>query len=713
MSSTISESTVAQRVRTWREWSRLEVISQPWLWVAVLTLVGLVLRRYHLGAESLWFDEADLVRRARQPVSSLLEAFTEAGENGPLYTLMLHYWLSAIDALPPLASTLHRLFGPNDEALVRAISALFGAAAIPLMYRLAKRVAGVGAGMLAASLLAVNPFHIWHSQDAKMYTLLVLMTILTSVLYIEALECNTPRLWLGYVIATWIMLTVHSLSGLVLLAQLTATPFLEIRNQKSEISPIRNTRRWLRWAWAMLLIFIPLFPIAWLRLAALVTGTADVGGWYTPTGLGDILTTIFVTFAVNRAGQPWEILGAAAMAGLALLGVVAIWRKGSGVRDQESEGGEPHAIRITHYALRTWPLVLSLWLVPILVFWLITLRLPLFQPRYLIMALPPYLLIVAIGLLTLRRVHIIVGVVGAVLLALPTYAALAGVNYSDQVQKEDWRGALAHVQEHLRLRDVIVVFPGYMVTAVNYYYKPGGVGQVPQVDVKTVPSLRTEGYTPAQLEADLRAIVQCRERAWLITSPPRQQQEDPLGRVQEWFQYNWHTFDTQVFNGVTVYGVSFNGQPECWYPEPVTSQRAEFENGLEFLGYTYELRNEETANNQPDASYFPLTMYWRNHEMLPTDYLVRIRIADPTGKVVVDEALGPLNGYWPTSAWPPNTTVIDYRDVRLPGGLAPGGYRVSVQVHPKDKPGEPLTLVDGGAEIFFEDALTVVEWKPQ
>jgi 4-amino-4-deoxy-L-arabinose transferase-like glycosyltransferase len=707
VSSTISESTVSQRVRTWREWSRLEVISQPWLWVAALTVVGLLLRRYHLGAESLWFDEADLVRRARQPVSSLLEAFTEAGENGPLYTLMLHYWLSAIDALPPLASILHRLFGPNDEALVRALSALFGAAAIPPMYWLAQRVAGVGAGVLATILLTVNPFHIWHSQDAKMYTLLVLMTLLTSVLYIDALERNSPRLWLGYVVATWIMLTVHSLSGLVLLAQLAATPFLENRNQKSEIRAIRNTNRWLRWAWAMLLIFIPLFPIAWLRLAALVTGTADVGGWYTPTGLGDILTTIFITFAVNRAGQPWEILGAAAMAGFALIGVVAFWR-GRTTPDEQSKIQTPNS-KIGS----TWPLVLSLWLVPILVFWLITLRLPLFQPRYLIMALPPYLLIVAIGLLTLRRVHIIVGVVGAVLLALPTYVALAGVNYSDQVQKEDWRGALSHVQEHLRLRDVIVVFPGYMVTAVNYYYKPGGVGQVPQVDVKTIPSLRTEGYTPAQLEADLRAIVQCRERAWFITSPPRQQQEDPLGRVREWFQYNWHTFDTQVFNGVTVYGIAFNGQPECWYPEPVTSQRAEFENGLEFLGYTYELRNEETANNQPDASYFPLTMYWRNHEMLPTDYLVRIRIADPTGKVVVDEALGPLNGYWPTSAWPPNTTVIDYRDVRLPGGLAPGDYRVSVQVHPVDKPGEPLKLTDGGSEIVFKEVLPVVEWKPQ
>ena len=69
----------------------------------------------------------------------------------------------------------------------------------------------------------------------------------------------------------------------------------------------------------MLLILGPIFPIAWLRLAALVVGT-DVGGWYAPTGLADILATIFVKFAVNQAGPPWEMIGAICMGVLALVG---------------------------------------------------------------------------------------------------------------------------------------------------------------------------------------------------------------------------------------------------------------------------------------------------------------------------------------------------------------------------------------------------------
>ena len=311
----------------------------------------------------------------------------------------------------------------------------------------------------------------------------------------------------------------------------------------------------------------------------------------------------------------------------------------------------------------------------------------------------------------LKRLHPAAMVLGALALALPTGVALASVNYSNQVQKEDWRGAMAYVQDHLRGRDVIVVFPGYMITAVDYYYKPGGPGAVPQVDIKTIPSLKTEGFGETQLNAMLRDIVTCHERAWLITSPPRQEQEDPNNLVQQWFQYNWHTFDTRVFNGVTVYGIAFNGMPNCWYPGPDHKERHTFENGLEFLGYIYELRRDN--GEQPDASYLPLTMYWRdNAPAMQEKYVVRLRIKDPAGKVVVDEALGPLNSYWPTSEWPPGVQVIDYRDLRLPGGLAPGDYHLSLQLYPEGHPDQPLKLKEGGTELDFKDSVRVVPWKP-
>ncbi|MFL5733778.1 MAG: glycosyltransferase family 39 protein [Chloroflexia bacterium] len=713
MSAQTSTRALGARYAVAATW--FSVIARPWVWVAGLTLVAFALRRYHLGAESLWFDETDLVQRAQQPLSTLAQGFTEAGENGPLYTVMLHFWLGAINAVPLVAKLGHLTFGHNEEALVRGISAVAGAAAIPLMYALARRVGGVALGVLSAALLTFNPFHIWYSQDAKMYSLLVLLALASSLLYLKAFDTNSARLWLAYVLVTWVMLTVHSMAGLVFLAQLAATPFIaqgakratqsedsqppvgthplgssgpsDAPNPKSKIQNPKS--RWVRWTWAVLLVVTPIFPILWLRAAALFAGT-DVGGWYTPTGLGDILSTIFVTFAVNRADAPWEAISAITLCLLAVVGVGSWF--------------------VTTSRPKSKILILSLWLVPILVFWLVTLRLPLFQPRYLIMALPPYLIMASAGLLALRRLSVPLVAVATLLLAAPTAFALAGVNYSAQMQKEDWRGAVSYVQDHLRLRDVIVVYPGYMRTALDYYYRPGGPGQVPTVPVETVPSLLTQGFGDAELNDTLRRVVSCHERVWLITSPPRQQQEDPTNKVQQWFQYNWLTFDTREFNGVTVYGISFNGQPNCWFPNPDHFEPQSLEHGLDFLGYIYELRGKD--GTQPDASYFPLTLYWRNHEKLTTDYDVRVTIKDPTGKAVVDQTLGPLSSYWPTSKWDPNIEVIDYRDLRLPGGLAPGNYTVSLQVFPRGHPDQPLKVQGGGTEITFKDPLHVVPWKP-
>ncbi|MDQ6695208.1 MAG: hypothetical protein M3014_12440, partial [Chloroflexota bacterium] len=321
-----------------------------------------------------------------------------------------------------------------------------------------------------------------------------------------------------------------------------------------------------------------------------------------------------------------------------------------------------------------------------------------------------YLILASAGLLQLGRLHCVAMVAAVGGLSVITFVALTGVNYSSQVQKEDWRGAMSYLQDHTRLRDAIVVFPGYLVTAVNTYYKPGGSGQVPNVPIETVPSLSTAHFGQRELESTLRETINCHERIWLVTSPPRQAQEDPENRVQQWFQYNWNTFDTRVFNGVSLYGISFNSQVNCWFPPPDYPEVHTYTNGLIFQGYIYELRHDATS--QMDASYFPLTMYWHNNNKLDADYMVRVRIKSPSGLYIVDEALRPLNGYTKTSEWPPGRETIDYRDIRLPGGLTPGNYTISLQVYPTGHPEKALSLEDGSTEFEFKAPLPVIPWKP-
>jgi hypothetical protein len=180
--------------------------------------------------------------------------------------------------------------------------------------------------------------------------------------------------------------------------------------------------------------------------------------------------------------------------------------------------------------------------------------------------------------------------------------------------------------------------------------------------------------------------------------------------VLHWFQFNWHQFEKRVYNGVEVYGFSFNGQPRSWFPEPDHPQQARFQNGLIFQGFIYELRRDATVAH--NAGWLPLTLYWRTPAPLSTNYAVRIELIDSAGQVrVTDGPLPPLGGYWPTTQWPANIDIIDYRDVFLPGDLPPGSYTVRLTVVPQDHPDQPLLLEDGSAALTLDAPLTVVPWQ--
>src|SRR4029079_10556402 len=257
----------------------LLALQREWVLVGLLTVVGLVLRRYHLGVESFWFDEADIVAQAQAPALHILTDFTKAGANGPLYTLLLHFWIGLVG---------------TSETAVRTLPMIFGTATIPLMYLVGRRLLTTTVGLFGALLLTVSPFHIWHSQDAKMYTLVVFVILGSLWLYLVALERDRPLWWAAYLLATWVALYAHILAALFLVAQLLVTPLLLRRirpaDPPTDRAAVKARRNRLLLAWGLLLL--PFLPIALDRILALIAGNI-VAGWLTPISLGDMLGVLF------------------------------------------------------------------------------------------------------------------------------------------------------------------------------------------------------------------------------------------------------------------------------------------------------------------------------------------------------------------------------------------------------------------------------------
>ena len=57
----------------------------------------------------------------------------------------------------------------RDDFAVRSLGALIGALAVLPAYGIGRRLGGRRAAMLGALLLALNPFLVWYSQEARMF----------------------------------------------------------------------------------------------------------------------------------------------------------------------------------------------------------------------------------------------------------------------------------------------------------------------------------------------------------------------------------------------------------------------------------------------------------------------------------------------------------------------------------------------------------------
>ena len=132
------------------------------LLVALLALLALILRAARLDFQPLWWDEGYSVWFAHQPLGEMAR-LTALDIHPPLYYALLGGW--------------SQLFGLGPVAL-RWLSVVAGVAAVPAIYLAGYWLSGRRVGLAAAFLLAINPLHVYYSQEVRMYALVALWSLL-------------------------------------------------------------------------------------------------------------------------------------------------------------------------------------------------------------------------------------------------------------------------------------------------------------------------------------------------------------------------------------------------------------------------------------------------------------------------------------------------------------------------------------------------------
>jgi mannosyltransferase len=412
-----------------------------------MILLATAVRLFHLGKQSLWIDEAWSFAVAVAPLKISLENILATGNHVPLYFLMLR----------PVS-----LIG-GSETILRFPSVVFGVLSIPMIYQVGRLCLGKSAGLLGAFLLALNPFHLWYSQEARMYSMVAFSVLGSIYFFLRAIKENALKSWGGLVIFSALAYGTHYFALQIALVQFA---FILCR------FPILY-RAFRKWIICQGLAFLPIIP--WL-IAYFSQEVVAIGiGWITrPTLLAPLETLWTFTSSCDSILTP---------IGLFFVGLLLL---------QGFLSRQP-----SH---RDHKLFLALWLVlPIMATWLISQRRPIYVHRYLIIALPAYLVLLAYGLVsvpyrTLKRALAIA------LVAVMTSSSIR-IYHDPALLKQDWRGAATYVQSSTQTNDIVAIESIDDMVAFKYYYK----GDLETIAVDSRQSL-----------VEFEKNVGSYERLWLV-----------------------------------------------------------------------------------------------------------------------------------------------------------------------------------------------------
>jgi uncharacterized membrane protein len=405
------------------------------IWLVLVA--GALLRLYNLSGMGLWIDEGYTIMFARMSWTDIL------GFNG------------AYDSHPPLYFSLAKLFGLIAPELIagRLVSVVCGILTLPVLYLLARRLAGPWIALAATFVLAISPLHIWYSQEARMYVPSMLFVALSYWALVEYLHGPSRKWAILYGVAVLAAMYL-SYSSLYALAPQVVLHIILLRERRRAAIPILVALA------VAIIAYLPWLP-QWFTAIEEADPFRVTYLGVTPPKVGTQLLEIAGLadrgFYLSQSALPWErrpafywVAGAGALL-VSVAGLAILVKRGS------------RALLVT----------LVMWAGTLLACIALSLVSPGFASRTTLYALLGWSVLAGAAitaLWTASKWVRAVGIAGCSLAALYTVVSL-GLVYAD-AYKQDWASLAQHVASIAPTAgDVLIVRP--IDSAIIDAYQPG------------------------------------------------------------------------------------------------------------------------------------------------------------------------------------------------------------------------------------------------
>jgi hypothetical protein len=644
-----------------------------------LLLLAYALRLHNLDAFSFWTDEGLTPLRSGYPVSEILSNRITIQEgvtkdtHPPLYYLVIH--------------VTQQLFGQSDFAY-RYPSLLAGVLLVPLLFQFGRRLQSTLAGLFAALFTAVSPLQIYYGNEARMYTLFVLLAAGASYVLWRALNgAELRRCLLLYFLLAGLAFYTHYTAVFLIAAQGLFWIWLLWREGYKRLI--------IGLGIASLLLAIPVVPFTVPRF---FTG-AEADYFYVPPPV--MLMDVLRFFGLGLTADFNEVFVTVILLAMFMLALVGLYAAGSWLK---------------RFFLLAYLLAV--------VFGLMagSLVKPMYQGvRHIMVGSPAFILLLAMGTDYLLRfgrrtgsknMQVALRTAGILLASAVLLGSAYAVNnlYHDpNYAKDDLRGLIRYVERRAG-KDDVVLYHNAILLPLHDHYRTRE--DLPATALPVYP------HTADGVEEQLADLASTVERIWYVTDPPADDR-DIDGRVPGWLMDNLQDIDNESFHARTtvVHSTGYRSAPANLDAIPAEGVELDLAwPGLPpLVGMVVDV--EQAAGG--DTLWIDLA--WDGDPAPAADTIIRFWLQDGEGSswAVYEQ---PLSDNF--SNWPAERLVRESYRLPLPEGLPAAVYTLMVQ--PQSGAGQligdahQLTDLDinpspglaGGEVIVFENGLALhsIDW---
>lgn len=465
-----------------------------------IVFISFVLRLISIN-QSFWLDEGINVVFAKSlSYKNLILNYPLGDFHPPLFHIILKLFLQIFTA---------------TELSARMPSVIFGALTVYVIYLIGKKLYDIKTGLIAATLLATAPLHIYYSQEARMYVMAAFFTSLSVYFFISILNKDKIIYLIGFVLSTTLMLYTDYVPYFMLPIYIIYLFLFRKNIPKSTL---------YSFAPALLLILILICP--WLyfipkQLHVGLTASALSPAWASVVGSSDLkaLLITLVKFTIGRISIDNDLIYFITFVPIAIFTLVLFIL---------------HAFRLS--PKRSFLLI---WLFgPIIMAFILSFFIPVFSYFRLIFTLGAFYLIWASAINTINLAKSI-RVLLIIALAI-NITSLTIYFLNTKFQREDWRGATHYVQLNSTSNTIVLFETTDSIAPFDFYN---------QSKIKTFGALDNWSPTTEQVASKLNSITQGKEKIFLFQylSPIT----DPQGLVfTQLTKEGFSNTSTKDFHGV-------------------------------------------------------------------------------------------------------------------------------------------------------------------